>query len=96
MKKKALWIAFAVVVLIVGVEALQTVHMKSNSWKNSAGEGPSDFIYPESSDGLFSYKCHRSPNGKATYIPIVCIGDHLLAYTTVDGGRKSIVLYHLV
>ena len=95
MKKKALWITLVVVALAVGIETLQIVHMRSNSWKNSGGWGACDFLYPESIDGLFSYKCHRSPNGKATYIPIICIGNRLLVYNAVEGGQKSIATYYM-
>ena len=94
MKKKALWITLVVLALTVGIETLQIVHMRSNSWKNSGGWGACDFLYPESIDGLFSYKCHRSPNGKATYIPIICIGNRLLVYNAVEGGQKSIATYY--
>lgn len=91
--KKILLLCAALLALAVGIEALQTMHMRNNSWKNSGGNGVCDFLYPECYEGLFSYRSHK---GKATYIPIICIGNHLLAYNTIDRGPKGFASYYIL
>lgn len=90
--KKIMLLCAALLALAVGIEALQIMHMKNNSWKNSGGDGVYDFLYPECYEGLFSYRSHK---GKATYIPIICIGNHLLAYNTIEGGSKGLASYYI-
>jgi len=90
--KKILLLCAALLALAVGIEALQIMHMKNNSWKNSGGDGVYDFLYPECYEGLFSYRSHK---GKATYIPIICIGNHLLVYNTIEGGSNGLASYYI-
>ena len=89
--KKTMLLCAALLALAVGIEALQIMHMKDNSWKNSGGNGVCDFLYPECYEGLFSYRSH---NGNATYIPIICIGSHLLVYNAIEGEQKGIATYY--
>ena len=91
MKKKATVILLTIIVLVIGIEALQTMHMKKKEWKNSGGIGVCDFLYPDLYEGLFTYKIHK---GRATFIPIICFGDILLVYNTMEDGPRGIASYH--
>ncbi|MBO7101298.1 MAG: hypothetical protein J6V98_04675 [Bacteroidales bacterium] len=93
MKKKVILTMLAIVALAIGIEALQTMHMKKNEWKNSGGNGVCDFLYPDLFEGTFTYKSHK---GKATFIPIICIGDLLLVYNAIEGGPTGIASYHSI